>query len=271
MKNSPFIFLVLVGIMLVTAGCGNNSVVPMEPTNATIVETIANQPAEETAKPIGEAATPTVKPTTYKESMLPFDQLEAGPRIVILQNALHYTRDGFYSAETKPVTKEIVYDGNNVAAYSMSYALAFLHKGSAGTVKVINNDGSEQELNAENFAGLFVIIDFSSDAAPVLYNPESGTKITDFLLAITSEGEAIYSVVSGVTIIAAELIGKAGFDTEATYRYVASDKFYIPVAAADNLTGEVRGTLSGAVNGSFPNLKIASGKINDVIYIELMS
>ncbi|HHX75250.1 MAG TPA: hypothetical protein GX699_10150, partial [Firmicutes bacterium] len=55
-----------------------------------------------------------------------------------------------------------------------------------------------------------------------------------------------------------------------TYRYVATDKFYIPVEPQERANGEIRGTLSGAINGSFPDLAIASGKINDVLLIELM-
>ena len=49
---------------------------------------------------------------------------------------------------------------------------------------------------------------------------------------------------------------------------MATDRFYIPVDPKENASGEIRGALSGAINGSFPDLTIASGKINDVIYIE---
>ena len=82
--------------------------------------------------------------------------------------------------------------------------------------------------------------------------------------------EAVYSVVSGSIHNAAEIIANVGWDADATYRYMATDKFYIPVGPEERATGEIRGTLSGAVNGSFPELKIAGGKINDVIYIEAM-
>jgi hypothetical protein len=90
------------------------------------------------------------------------------------------------------------------------------------------------------------------------------------LYALTDKGEALYSVVSGSTYNAAALISSVGWDPDETdYRYMATDRFYITVTPAENETGEVRGTLSGAVNGSFPDLKVASGKINDVIYIEI--
>ena len=34
------------------------------------------------------------------------------------------------------------------------------------------------------------------------------------------------------------------------------------------ITGELRGALSGAVNGAFPNMILAGGRINDVLFIE---
>ena len=261
MKKSKVVFLGLALLMFILVGCNR-----AEPVSTPLPDQIV----AETNTPMVDAATPTIKPTTYKESMLPFNQLVTGARIVILQNTLNYGREGFYTEETRPVAQEINYEGNTTAAYPISYALTFLKNGSSGTVKVINNDGSEQELSAEEFSGLFVIIEFTSDAPPVLYNPETGAALKDFLLAITSEGEAIYSVVSGSTYNAAEVITRAGWDANATYRFVATDQFYFPVGSAEIATGEVRGTLSGAVNGSFPDLKIASGKINDLIYIEVI-
>jgi len=207
---------------------------------------------------------------TYKETMVPFDQLVPAQRIVILQNTINYSREGFYSADNKPAAEDIVYNGDTVAAYPITYALDFLTKGSSGDLTVTNNDGSTKTISAQDFAGLYVIIDFTSDAPPVLYNPESGTELTDFLFATTAEGEAIYSVVSDTIYNAAEVIENVGWDAGATYRYMATDKFYIPVGPEERATGEIRGTLSGAVNGSFPELKIAGGKINDVIYIEAM-
>ena len=40
---------------------------------------------------------------TYKETMVPFDEIVAGNRIVIMQNTMRNPRDGFYTAETAPV------------------------------------------------------------------------------------------------------------------------------------------------------------------------
>jgi hypothetical protein len=255
--------LTLITVMVVLAACGSGAPpAPAEPAgDGQTEETAGASPAEEKDK----GAAPT-----YKETMLPFDQLVPAERIVILQNTINYSREGFYSADNKPVAEEIEYNGDAVAAYPIVYALDFLTKGSAGDLTVTNNDGSTQPISAEDFAGLYVVIDFTSDAPPVLYNPESGTELTDFLFATTAEGEAIYSVVSGSIHNAAEVIENVGWDTGATYRYMATDKFYIPVGPDERETGELRGTLSGAVNGSFPELKIAGGKINDVIYIEVM-
>jgi len=264
MKKSQIFSTSLIFILLILSGCSTAAAPTAMPEASPTPEATA------TTAPTATSAEPEVKPTTYKDTMLPFDQLVTGNRIVILQNTINFSREGFYTEESKPVTQEIEYEGETIAAYPISYTLDFLKNGSAGTLKVINNDGSEQEISAEEFAGFFVIIDFQSDAPPVLYNPETGTVLNDFLFALTSEGEAIYSVVSGATYNAAELIANAGFDPDAAYRYMATDQFYFPVGAAENATGEVRGTLSGAVLGSFPDLKIASGKINDLVYIEVL-
>ena len=217
--------------------------------------------------PTGDKVEEERKPT-YKETMLPFDQLIPTERIVFLQNTLNFTREGFYNAENKPAGEEIEYKGTTVTAYPIGYTLDFLHNPIEGDLVINNNDGSTQVLNAQDFAGLYVIIDFTADTPPVLYNPRSNTELIDFLFALTAEGEAIYSVVSDSIHNAAGVIEAVGWDTERTYRYMATDKFYIPVGPAENATGEIRGALSGTINGSFPDLTIASGKINDVIYIE---
>lgn len=205
---------------------------------------------------------------TYKETMVPYDQVTTAERIVFLQNTLNYSRDGFYTADNKPVTEKIKYKGASVDAYPMRYALDFLKNSIKGDLTVSNNDGSTKTITADDFSGLYVIIDFTSDKPPVLYNPKSGTEITDFLFATTSGGEAIYSIVSGSTYKASDIIAKAGFDPQATYNFVATDKFYIPATPAESAVGEIRGALSGAINGSFQGMTIASGKLNDVIYIE---
>ncbi|NLM52184.1 MAG: hypothetical protein GX197_05125 [Firmicutes bacterium] len=255
-----FLYLLLVLLLVFAlAACSSNE-------NAEPEENLDPGPVQEEASGGEEKKEPT-----YKEKMVPYDQLEPTERIVFLQNSLNYSREGFYTPETKPAAETITYNGDNVEAYSLSYAIDFLTKGLEGEVTITLNDGSKQALAAEDFAGMYVSIDFTSEEPPVLYNPETGTEITDFLFAQTQAGEVIYSVVSGSVYNAAELIDTIGWDPEVTYRYVATDKFYIPVAPAERETGEIRGTLSGAINGSFPDLTIAGGKINDLLFIEMMN
>ena len=261
-KLGIVVLLVFMMVALVACSSGEAPQVPEEPAGT--------EQREETAGENAAGGKDKGAAPTYKETMVPFDQLVPAERIVILQNTINYSREGFYSADNKPAAEDIKYKGDTVAAYPIAYALDFLTKGSDGDFTITNNDGSTETISAQDFAGLYVIIDFTSDAPPVLYNPESGTELTDFLFATTAEGEAIYSVVSGSIHNAAEIIANVGWDADATYRYMATDKFYIPVGPTERATGEIRGTLSGAVNGSFPELKIAGGKINDVIYIEAM-
>ena len=261
-KLSLAVLLIFMMVALAACSSGEAPQAPEEPAGTEQREEAAGENAA--GEKEKEAA------PTYKETMLPFDQLVPAERIVILQNTINYSREGFYNADNKPAAEDIEYNGNTVAAYPITYALDFLTKGSTGDLTVTKNDGSTQAVSAKDFAGLYVIIDFTSDAPPVLYNPESGTDLTDFLFAATAEGEAVYSVVSGSIYNAAEVIENVGWDTDAAYRYMATDKFYIPVGPDERATGEIRGTLSGAVNGSFPELKIAGGKINDVLYIEYM-
>ena len=207
----------------------------------------------------------------YKSTMEPVDQLAPAERIIILQNVFNPdTREGFYSRETRPAAAEIQYNAGTVAAWPVSQATEFLHKCCAGTVSVTKTDGSKAEFSAEEFRGMYAIFDFRSDAHPILYNPTTKSTVTGFTYAVTAEGEVIYSVVSGSYHNANELLARVGWKTDATYRFVATDKFYVPVDPASAVIGELRGGLSGTVNGSFPDLDFANGKINDVLYIELV-
>ncbi|MCL1802868.1 MAG: hypothetical protein FWG30_04395 [Eubacteriaceae bacterium] len=246
MKTHRKYALMLAVLLTLTASCSP----------AASTSTNENKEGEQTAAP------------TYKDTMLPFEQLIASNRIIILQNAINYSRPGFYDSDTKPQAENIELHGEEIAAYPMGYALAFLHSELTGAVSVFNVNGESVEIGSEDFAGMYAIVEFESSSPPMLYNPETGTSAVDFSYAITSNGEAIYSVASNSIHSASGLISLIGWDTGKTYRYVATDKFYIPVGPEDNEAGEIRGTLSGAINASFPNLAIASGKINDVIYIE---
>lgn len=262
MKRLVSILFLIVVIFALTACAGDGS---LPPDNGDGNGQSAGDADNGAPGPGGKGDVPS-----YKDTMVPFDELVPGKRIVILQNTINYSRAGFYNADNKPVAEKINYNGDTVDAYPMTYALDFLTKDNAGDLAINNNDGSVKDISAEDFAGLYIIIDFTSDAPPVLYNPDSGRELKDFLYAVTPEGEAVYSIVSGSTHNAAEIIDNVGWAPGETYRYMAADKFYIPVGPMERKTGEIRGTLSGAVNGSFPELTIASGKINDVIYIESM-
>ena len=209
--------------------------------------------------------------STYKSQMVPFDQLKHSNRIVVLQNTLRYLADGFYTEETKPVAEEIEYNGETVSAYPITYAIDFLTYGIEDGVSVTDVEGTVTEMSAEEFAAMYVIVDFRSEEAPILYDPETETEIA-FQYATTSEGEAIYSIASGSSHKCVEMATACGWDTEATqnYRLMAVDQFYIPVSFVENPAGELRGTLSGAISASIPDFKIAGGKINDVVYIEVI-
>lgn len=205
----------------------------------------------------------------YKDIMVPYDQLEPASHIVILQNTLRYTRDGFYTEDTAPKAETLDYNGQTVNAYPVSCVLSFLNQAPAGQLTVTKTDETEMTVSAEDFAGMYVIIDdFQSGNAPIFYNPATGTEVTEFLYAVTKEGEGIFSIVSGAQYIVKDIVSMAGWDDTKSYTICAADKFHIPVEPDYMGIGDLRGTLSGAVNGSFGDMTIASGKISDVVIIQ---
>ncbi len=243
-KTLSLLLAIVISVVLCFSACGGNA-----DTNTT------TEPSTE-------------KTTTYKDTMIPFEDIVQGKKIVILQNTLNYTIDGFYTADTKPVTEDITYGGATTAAYKMTYAIDFLLNEPKGDLKVTDTEGKTVDIKADDFAGMYVIIDFSSGEAPTIYNPTTKTEVKNFAVAVTAEGEAIYSIIADSTHICADILEACGWDTTQTYRYVAADHFYIPVEGSFAKVGELRGTLSGSINGSFPELTIASGKINDLVYLE---
>lgn len=215
-----------------------------------------------------EEEAPQTESEHYKSTMKPFEELVPSDRIVILQNTLNFGSEGFYTEDTKPVTEAIVYQGAEVQAYPISYTLEFLNNEMGSTLTVTTAAG-EQEVSEEDFAGMYVIIDdFQSGNMPVLYNPQTGTEAVDFLYAKTENNEAIYSIITEQDANVQELLETIGWDTTQTYRLVATDKFYIPITPEDYDDGELRGALSGAINASFPDMIIAGGKMNDILYFE---
>ncbi|MGI6225855.1 MAG: hypothetical protein ACOYJ1_06330 [Peptococcales bacterium] len=262
MKKVLISVLLIITMLFTLTACNSDNAPPEK-------QDVSEEKAKDAAGANTNAPEGEKKPN-YKETMVPYDQLPKAKRIIMLQNSLNFSREGFYTADSKPVTEEIEYQGKTVTAYSMSYPLAFLTNESTSDIKITKNDGSSQSITYEDFAGLYVLIDFTSDAPPVFYNPKSGTEITDFLFATTEGGEAIYSVVSDSIYNAGEVIASVGWDTEIPYRFIATDKFHIPVQPAENAKGEIRGALSGAINASFPDMQIAGGKLNDLLFIQPM-
>jgi len=216
-----------------------------------------------------ENAAPPKDKGSYKHSMKPLEELVPAERIVILQSVFNpNTREGFYTRETRPATVEINYNGAKTEAYPISHAIDLLRNGVTGTVAVTGAEGGKTEFSQEDFRGMYVIVDFKAGTPPSLYNPATGGAVPDFAYAVTGGGEAIYSVVGGSYHNINTLLAKVGWKTGLTYRLVATDRFYVPAEPEATATGELRGGLSGVVNGSLPDMKVASGKINDVLYIE---
>lgn len=206
---------------------------------------------------------------TYKDAMLPFEDLIPAERLVILQNTLNFGMTGFYTAETAPVTESITYNGAAVDAYPITYTLDFLTNEVKGDVTVTDVDGNDTVYSAEEFAGMYAIVDFMSYEPVVLYNPTTGAETT-IKAAKTSEGEAIYSITADSVHPTADMLTACGWTADETLRLVATDKFYIPVDPEYLAIGELRGTLSGALTASFADMVIASGKLNDPVYFEVI-
>ncbi|NLO26351.1 MAG: hypothetical protein GX114_09490, partial [Clostridiales bacterium] len=132
-KLSLAVLLIFMMVALVACSGGEAPQAPEEPADTEQAEGAAG---ENSAGDKDGGAAPT-----YKETMVPFDQLVPAERIVILQNTINYSREGFYSADNKPATEDIEYKGDTVAVYPITYALDFLTKGSSGDLTVTNNDG----------------------------------------------------------------------------------------------------------------------------------
>lgn len=259
-------FYMLLAVMLsagMLSACGTSS-----------AEDSSAAPAQSSTPEAKETGSVTAKPEEteaplYKDIMVPYDELEPASHIVILQNTLRYTRDGFYTEDTAPKAEALDYSGQTVDGYPVSCVLDFLNQEPAGELTVTKTDETTMTVSAEDFAGMYVIIDdFQSKNAPVFYNPSTGTEVADFFYAVTAEGEGIFSIVSGAQYIVKDIVAMAGWDDTKGYTICAADKFHIPVEPDYMAAGDLRGTLSGAVNGSFDGMTIASGKISDVVIIQ---
>ena len=256
--------MLLLAIVLSLAACGGSSAA--ETTAAT------EKPAEEKKSlPVATQAAEEEVPaeTLYRDAMIPFEELVPAERIVILQNTLNFGREGFYTEETKPVTEEVKLDGQTVAAYKLTYALDFLTFGYENGAQVVNAAGEVLEMTKEELEGAYVYIEgFQSYTLPVLFNPATGAKVVDFDHLIT-DNEMVISIITEQSRRCMDMFALLGWDTASTtYHVMATDKFFVPATPVDYDDGEIRGALSGSVNGTFPEMVPAQGKINDVVYIE---
>ncbi len=256
--------MLLLAIVLSLAACGGSSAA--ETTAAT------EKPAEEKKSlPVATQAAEEEVPaeTLYRDAMIPFEELVPAERIVILQNTLNFGREGFYTEETKPVTEEVKLDGQTVAAYKLTYALNFLTFGYENGAAVVDAAGNETAFSKEELEGSYVYIEgFQSYTLPVLFNPATGAKVVDFDHLIT-DNEMVISIITEQSRRCMDMFALVGWDTASTtYHVMATDKFFVPATPVDYDDGEIRGALSGSVNGTFPEMVPAQGKINDVVYIE---
>ena len=254
--------MLLLTLCLSLAACGGKAEAPAateKPAEEKKALPVATQPAEENVP----------KETLYKDAMIPFEDIIPAERIVILQNTLNFGREGFYTEETKPVTEEVTLDGQTVAAYKLSYALDFLTFGYENGAQVVNASGQVQEFTKEELEGSYIYIEgFQSYTLPVLFNPETQAKVVDFDHLIT-DNEMVISIITEQSRRCMDMFEMVGWDTTtATYHVMATDKFFVPATPVDYDDGEIRGALSGSVNGTFPEMVPAQGKINDVVYIE---
>lgn len=256
--------MLLLAIVLSLAACGGSSAA--ETTAAT------EKPAEEKKSlPVATQAAEEEVPaeTLYRDAMIPFEELVPAERIVILQNTLNFGREGFYTEETKPVTEEVKLDGQTVAAYKLTYALDFLTFGYENGAQVVNAAGEVLEMTKEELEGAYVYIEgFQSYTLPVVFVPGTSVKVVDFDHLIT-DNEMVISIITEQSRRCMDMFALVGWDTASTtYHVMATDKFFVPATPVDYDDGEIRGALSGSVNGTFPEMVPAQGKINDVVYIE---
>lgn len=246
----------LVSAISILAACGQNNAV----VENTVKEEVTEAKAEES----------TQKETKYKDTLLPFDQLEKGKKLLFLQNTLTYSRDGFYTESTAPKSEKIDFDGEQVDAYKITYTTALLLDGVKDAVDVYLTDGSSSKVEADDFNGMYVVLgNLEEGNPPTLYNPTTNTTIKDFKYAKTTSNEIIYSIVSEQEVNILNLINEVAWDNTKTYRLMATDYFYIPVDPTNAKTGMLLGTLSGAINANLPDITfMKSGKINDIMYLE---
>ena len=229
-------------------------------------------PQEEEKKQL-PVSTPNPEETTaplYKDIMVPYSEIQHGKRIIIMQNTLVFSREGVFTEAEAPVAETVSYNGADYNGYPMTAVTKFITGGdeAKGPVSVFDTNGAETVMTVEEFNAVTVLIDdFQSGNSPVLL-AVNGNAIENFDYAIMPNGEVIASIITEQEYNVNEHLQKYGWDNTKTYNLVATDVFYIPITPEDYDEGGLRGALSGAINANFPDMIIATGKLNDVVFIE---
>ena len=251
-------FILTAVLMLSLVACG---AAPAEPTSGSATE-------EKKQLPVSAPAEETTAAPLYKDIMKPYSDIQHGKRLVILQNTLVFSRKGIMTEEEAPVPEVVSYNDADYNAYPMAAATKFLVAELSGTVTVYDTEGNSSTFAAADFEAASVLIDdFQSGNSPIILAAD-GTAVENFDYAAMESGEIIFSIVTEQEVNVNEYLQKFGWDNTKTYNLVATDVFYIPITPEDYDEGGLRGALSGAINANFPDMIIATGKLNDVVFIE---
>ncbi|MBQ7283440.1 MAG: hypothetical protein IJ339_02750 [Oscillospiraceae bacterium] len=228
----------------------------------------ASSEEEKKQLPVAETNPEETPAPLYKDIMKPYSEIQHGKRIIFVQNTLVFSREGVFTEAETPVAETVSYNGADYNGYPMTAATKFLTEGVAGNVTVYTTDGTSSTVAAADFEDMTVLIDdFQSGNSPILL-AANGTAIENFEYAAMASGEIIASIITEQEYNVNEHLQKYGWDNTKTYNLVATDVFYIPITPEDYDEGGLRGALSGAINANFPDMIIATGKLNDVVFIE---
>ena len=228
----------------------------------------ASSEEEKKQLPVTETNPEETPAPLYKDIMKPYSEIQHGKRIIFIQNTLVFSREGVFTEAETPVAETVSYNGTDYNGYAMTAATKHLTEANTGDVTVYTTDGASSTVAAADFEAMTVLIDdFQSGNSPILL-AANGTAIENFDYAVLSDGEVIASIITEQEYNVNEHLQKYGWDNTKTYNLVATDVFYIPITPEDYDEGGLRGALSGAINANFPDMIIATGKLNDVVFIE---
>ena len=228
----------------------------------------ASSEEEKKQLPVTETNPEETPAPLYKDIMKPYSEIQHGKRIIFIQNTLVFSREGVFTEAEAPVAETVSYNGSDYNGYAMTAATKHLTEANTGDVTVYTRDGASSTVAAADFEAMTVLIDdFQSGNNPVLMGAD-GTAIENFEYAVMANGEVIASIITEEEYNVNEHLQKYGWDNTKTYNLVATDVFYIPITPEDYDEGGLRGALSGAINANFPDMIIATGKLNDVVFIE---